>query len=301
MANAPSSSPPKESSSQPRSSGSASSASHAQVPILMYHAVADDLHPSEAEWSVRPAAFEAQMRLLGEEGWTTLTMSELSGLWTRGEAPPAKSVAVTFDDGHACLHDLAMPIMQRHGVRSTLFAISGYLGGSSTYDAGFGTAARAMMSADQLRAMHAAGHEIGSHTVSHPDLRTLSPDALRTELAASRRDLEHLIGAPVNAFAYPHGWFDRAVHDAVVQAGYHCAVSVMCGLNNASTPRHLLRRSNLGDHITLDDFRRMLRHGGSPLGVTRSALRERAIRIVAPLRGRDPMDFYMRPLQALVA
>lgn len=272
-----------------------------RVPILMYHAVADDIDPSEAEWSVRSDAFEAQMRLLREEGWNTLTMSELCAFWARGETPPPASVAVTFDDGHACLHEVAMPIMARHGIRSTLFAISGYLGRASTYDDSFGTAPRAMMSPDQLREMHAAGHEIGSHTVTHPDLRTLDPQSLRDELIRSREALEQLVGAPVSTFAYPHGWFDRTVHDAVVAAGYRCAVSVMAGLNTATTPRHLLRRSNLGVHTTLADFRKTLRYGGSPLGIARANLRERVIRMVAAVRGRDPLDLYMQPMQRLIA
>ena len=272
-----------------------------QTPILMYHAVADDIDPSEAEWSVRSSAFEAQMRVLRDEGWTTLTMSELASYWSRGETPPAASVAVTFDDGHACLHDVALPIMSRYGIRSTVFVISGFLGSASTYDQDFGTKPRPMLSPEQLRAMHAAGHEIGSHTVSHPDLRTLSPDLLRAELAQSRLDLERLIGTPVVSFAYPHGWFDRSVHDAVIAAGYVSAVSVLCGLNTASTPRHLLRRSNLGDHTTIDDFRKMLRYGGSPLGVVKATLRERAISMVAAARGRDPLDFFMQPLKRLMA
>ncbi len=238
-----------------------------RVPVLMYHAVDDDINSSEAEWSVRPVAFEAQMRVLRDEGWTAVSMSELCSYWVRGESPPPRCVAVTFDDGHACLHDVAMPIMRRHGIRSTVFAVSGFLGGASTYDEPYGTAARAMMTTGQLRGMHSEGHEVGSHTVSHPDLRTLTPELLRDELGRSREDLECAIGAPVCTFAYPHGWFNRAVHDAVVQAGYSCAVSVMCGLNTQSTPRHLLRRTNIGDHTTLEDFRRILRYGGSPLGV----------------------------------
>jgi peptidoglycan/xylan/chitin deacetylase (PgdA/CDA1 family) len=301
MATAPPSKPQTHTPGDTTSGRSGRRPGAAHVPILMYHAVADDIDASEAEWSVRPVAFEAQMRVLRDEGWTALTVSELCDFWARDVTPPSGSVVVTFDDGHACLHDIAMPIMQRYGIRSTLFAISGFLGRSSTYDASYGTVARAMMSRTQLCAMHAAGHEIGSHTVSHPDLRTLTPEHLRDELARSRQDLESLIGVPVCAFAYPHGWFDRAVHDAVVQAGYRCAVSVMCGPNTASTPRHLLRRINIGDHTTLDDFRRMLRHGGSPLGVAKALIRERTIRMVAALRGRDPMDLYMRPMQSLLA
>ena len=267
-----------------------------RVPMLNYHAVADDIDPSEAEWSVSSAAFEAQTRLLRDEGWNTLTMSSVCALWERGEQPPPRSMVITFDDGHACLHDVALPIMARYGVTAIIYAISGFIGRWSTYDSKYGIAARAMMTRDQLRAMHEAGHEIGSHTVSHPDLRSLSREALLDELTRSRADLEDMVGASVTSFAYPHGWFDRAVHDAVQRSGYRSAASVMCGLNTGETPRFLLRRGNLGTHTSLSDFRRMLRYGGSPLGVMRAQARERLIRTVSGLYGRDPLDFYMQPL-----
>lgn len=284
-----------------RPSGAAAQRPPRRVPILMYHAVDEHIDPSEAAWSVRAADFDDQMRLLRDEGWSALTLGELCGFWERGEPPPPKCVVVTFDDGHACLHDVALPIMARHRIRSTLFAISGFLGRDSSYDDGFGTVPRPMLTAAQLRAMHVAGHEIGSHTHTHPDLRALPRAALVDELTRSREALQALVGAPVDTFAYPHGWFDRAVHDAVVGAGYRCAVSVMCGLNDASTPRHLLRRSNLGVHTTIDRFRQALHHGASPLGVARAQVREKAIDAMAALRRRDPLDHYTRPWQSLLS
>jgi peptidoglycan/xylan/chitin deacetylase (PgdA/CDA1 family) len=270
------------------------------IPMLMYHAVADDIDSSEAEWSVTSEAFEAQMRLLRDEGWSTFSMSSLCALWDKGEPPPPRSVVVTFDDGHACLHDVALPIMARYGITSTVYAIPGFLGRMSTYDTDHGTAPRAIMTAEQLRAMHAAGHEIGSHSFSHPDLRAVSAEGLHVELTRSRADLEDLVGAPVQSFAYPHGWFNRTVHDAVERAGYRSAASVTCGINTSETPRLLLRRANLGTHTTLSDFRQTLRYGGSPLGVMRVVAREQVIRMLATLRGRDPLDFYMKPISTIV-
>jgi peptidoglycan/xylan/chitin deacetylase (PgdA/CDA1 family) len=268
--------------------------------MLMYHAVSDDIDTSQAAWSVRPDAFEAQMRLLHDEGWNTLTMSELCSFWEQGNEPPPRSVAVAFDDGYDCLFDIALPIMQRYDVSSTMFVISGYLGDSSTYDKAFGVRPRAVMSAWQVRAMHAAGHEIGSHTVSHPDLRTLTPEQLRYELVHSCAGLEDLISAPVRAFSYPHGFYNRRVHDAVAQVGYRCAVSVECGMNTSETARYQLRRANIGAHTTLAAFRVILRYGGSPAGVVKAALRRQAIRVTATLRGSDPMDLYRRPVREWV-
>jgi len=62
-----------------------------------------------------------------------------------------------------------------------------------------------MMTSDQVRALSAAGMEIGAHTMTHPILRTLSAAAARHEIEQSRTVLEAIIGGRVRAFAYPNG------------------------------------------------------------------------------------------------
>jgi hypothetical protein len=92
----------------------------------------------------------------------------------------------------------------------------------------------ALMTWDQVRAMRAAGMGIGSHTCSHRVLQTLSPAALRTELAASRAMLEQQLGEPVTTIAYPVGKSIAAlpaVRRAVADAGYELGFTTQSGLN----------------------------------------------------------------------
>lgn len=62
-----------------------------------------------------------------------------------------------------------------------------------------------MMSSAQVRSLHAAGMEIGAHTVNHPILATLPAPAARSEIARGRAALEAITGAKVGLFAYPNG------------------------------------------------------------------------------------------------
>lgn len=62
-----------------------------------------------------------------------------------------------------------------------------------------------MMTTDQLKALHAAGMEIGGHTARHPILAGLDADAARTEIAAGKAWLEQTLGSRVRVFAYPNG------------------------------------------------------------------------------------------------
>jgi len=71
-----------------------------------------------------------------------------------------------------------------------------------------------------VRELAAAGHEIGSHSVSHEILPLLDDDALRTELEQSRDIVAGWSERPVDAFCYPNGSVDDRVVAATRAAGY---------------------------------------------------------------------------------
>jgi glycosyltransferase involved in cell wall biosynthesis len=79
---------------------------------------------------------------------------------------------------------------------------------------------------DGVRALAAAGVEIGGHTVTHPILPRTAPDRARDEIAAGRAQIEAALGRPVTAFAYPNGDHDDATVRLVREAGFAWAFTV---------------------------------------------------------------------------
>jgi len=84
-----------------------------------------------------------------------------------------------------------------------------------------------IMTWDDVRALHAAGMDIGSHTRTHRVLDTVEPGELAAELAQSRADIERAIGAKVTSLSYPVGrpirrlpMIERAVRDAGYEVGF---------------------------------------------------------------------------------
>lgn len=88
-----------------------------------------------------------------------------------------------------------------------------------------------IMSREQLIALEAAGHEVASHSRTHPILPQLDADDLRTELSGSRDDLAAILGKPPRSFCYPNGDHNAAVVAAVDHAGYEAAVTTRQGIN----------------------------------------------------------------------
>jgi len=62
-----------------------------------------------------------------------------------------------------------------------------------------------MMTTAQVRALRAAGMDIGAHTVNHPILARLSDAQAREEIAQGKLALEDILGDKVTLFAYPNG------------------------------------------------------------------------------------------------
>jgi len=99
--------------------------------------------------------------------------------------------------------------------------------------AGSRTPTDLMMTSHEVRALRAAGMEIGAHTVTHPILAEIPLARARHEMETSRAQLEKITGAPVRLFAYPNGSPRRdyyAEHAALArELGFDAAVSTAWG------------------------------------------------------------------------
>lgn len=121
------------------------------------------------------------------------------------------------------------------------------------------------MSWDQLRALAAAGHEIGSHSMSHALLTVVDDEQLRREVEGSRTRIEREVGAACDSFCYPNGDLDARVLRAVRRAGYRRAVTTRWGLNpRTADPMRLVRCDMQGPHA---------RSRGGALSASRVAFR----------------------------
>jgi peptidoglycan/xylan/chitin deacetylase (PgdA/CDA1 family) len=208
--------------------------------VLGYHGVElsrrrDDLQMLQ----VSPRRFSLQIDLLRAAGFRFVTFAELVRI-SDGNVPPPGLAAITFDDGMRNNHDVALPILQERGIPATVYVTVDFLGGSSPWIGPAGDGA--MMDAEHVRALAAAGWEIGGHTMSHADLSTLDRDACRAEIADGCAALEQVTGSPVETFAYPFGRYGPAALQAVRDCGLSAAVTTGSG----SWDRYEMTRGMIG-------------------------------------------------------
>jgi len=168
--------------------------------------------------TVSTARFRQQMVWLKRLGYTGLAMRDVMP-YVRGERE-GKVVGLTFDDGFQNVFDHAKPVLDALGFTATNYLLPDLLGTSNVWDEAAGVPASPLMNVDQMRAWAAAGHEIGSHTLDHADLNTVTDEEAVRQIAQSRHELEALAQVCVTAFCYPYGHHSPAHRHMAKQAGY---------------------------------------------------------------------------------
>ncbi len=218
-----------------------------QVPILMYHHLSEDVTNSEM---VSPEQFEAQIRALTEAGYTSISFDELQAYVLRGEPLPEKPVVITFDDGYRSNYTLAYPILQKYGMKATIFAIGVSFGKDHYKDTDYTITPH--FGADEAAEMTAAGLiSIQSHTYDMhqwPPYETDSAvrenilqlpgeseesyvQALTEDFTRSRALLEGATGQPVDVLAYPAGQYSTLTQVTLQSLGVHVTLSTNPGVN----------------------------------------------------------------------
>jgi peptidoglycan/xylan/chitin deacetylase (PgdA/CDA1 family) len=232
-----------------------------RVLVLMYHQVDAPLCEEERRFCTAPADFAAQMHWLADAGYRAVGLDAVVDHVAGNASLPQNCVHVTFDDGFVGVLEHALPVLQRHAMPATLFALPRRAGLTNDWMHSRGSPRRALLSPSQLRVLVDEGLTIGSHTSTHARLTEIDADTARNEIAASKSELESMLGREVRHFAYPYGLYDDAVRAMVPQAGYASACSTRSGFNRQGEDRFLLRRIDVAGTDRLWQFRQKLRHG----------------------------------------
>lgn len=218
-----------------------------QVPILMYHHLSEDVTNSEM---VSPEQFEAQIRALSEAGYTGVSFDELQAYVLRGEPLPEKPVVITFDDGYRSNYTLAYPILQKYGMKATIFAIGVSFGTDHYKDTDyaitphFGAAEAAEMTASGLISIQSHTYDMHQWPPYETDSAVRENilqlpgeseesyvQALTEDFTRSRALLEEATGRPVDVLAYPAGQYSTLAQVTLQSLGVHVTLSTNPGVN----------------------------------------------------------------------
>jgi peptidoglycan/xylan/chitin deacetylase (PgdA/CDA1 family) len=117
-------------------------------------------------------------------------------------------VAITVDDGGLSYFTSVAGLLEERGWRGHCFVTTAWIG------------RRGFLDKPQLRELHARGHVIGSHSVSHPErFSACSRAEMLREWQGSVQALQDILGTPVRCASVPGGYYSRGVAETAAEAG----------------------------------------------------------------------------------
>lgn len=144
--------------------------------------------------------------------WISVAMFEQ--ILDRVAASPLRDrIRLSFDDGNASDHDVALPRLVARGLTADFFVLSGRIDAPGS------------LTAAQIRALAEAGMGVGSHGIAHRDWRRIPQAEMEAEVTESRAAIAAVLGRPVTEAGIPFGSYDGRVLAALRRAGYSAAWS----------------------------------------------------------------------------
>jgi peptidoglycan/xylan/chitin deacetylase (PgdA/CDA1 family) len=231
------------------------------LPCFTYHHV--DPKP-QSDITLKPATFEAQLKVLSDLGYHSITARQLVDHQTRGAILPSKPVMITFDDGWRNQYTHALPLLRKYGFKATFFLNPQPI--TREY--------RAYMTREMVETLAKEGHDIESHTWKHSRLTRKSTQTAEdfqknriTQLTLANDWIRSVVGTQPVAIAYPYGYYDLEAIGLCQAAGYKVAFTVDEGVADArSWDAFQTKRFTISSTETDRSFRRRLLSG--PLPVT---------------------------------
>jgi len=213
------------------------------IPVLYYHSVKES---ADNEVTITPEMLRTQLKYIHNQGYVTLTTSDLKAYILNDSPVPEKSILITFDDGYMDNYYNAFPILKDFNMVATIFCITSDLDGSY------------YLSKDAVREMSSYGIDIESHTVNHPHLNKMTYDKQLEELVKSKKTLEEITGKEINSIAYPFGDFNGDSVKAAKDAGYTLGFTTKLGLSDRSDNPLTLDRIYINSKYNMNTFKELL-------------------------------------------
>ena len=216
-----------------------------KIPVLMYHAVSDDMWGIN-ELFVSPSSMEEQLAYLVENGYDAIWFEDLAHIEDYD-----KPVILTFDDGYDDNYIELLPLLQKYNVKATVFVIGNAVGMTHK------------MTEAQVREMADSGLvSIQSHGYTHDDMDAMNEETLEYELGETKKVITRLTGRIPYVLCYPTGKYSDLTLE-VAQRHYLFGIKMVGGLYNTSDDPFLVSRFYVSRYTDISTFASYLSAAGT--------------------------------------
>lgn len=206
------------------------------LPIIMYHSILKD-RKLQNDYTVSPALFENDLKYLKNNGYTTVTVSDLTNYVFKNGSLPEKSVMITFDDGYYNNYYYVYPLLKKYGCKAVISPIA-YMTQKFTETPDV-SVSYGHVTTDDIKEMVTSGYvEIQNHSYN---MHTLNPrrgvsqkqgenletykQAITEDISKAQNYLKTNAGITPVCFVYPFGAQSKNTEEIIKELGFVCTMT----------------------------------------------------------------------------
>ena len=220
-------------------------ARYRSVPILSFHHLSE-----ETGADLTPASFEEYLRVLTENGFTSVLYENLIA-FTNGEKPlPEKPVLITFDDGYASNYDYAFPLLKKWNMKAEIAIVGSTVGCRICRDTGaeiiphFTWSQAREMIRSGLVSIHSHSYNLHQHsatgqTVLRKGVQRIKGEreedyvrVLTTDTLTANRRIFNDLGYTNVVYTYPYGQHNDLSERVLEKLGIQVTVTNTPGISD---------------------------------------------------------------------
>lgn len=221
-------------------------ATHPQLGVIfMLHRVVENrsMEPEKRELEITMGFLEETVLSYREQGYYFVSMDQLCDILD-GKEKNKPFVCITFDDGYRDNFTEALPVFKRLEVPFAVYVTTGFI--DNRLPMWWYPNQQLGLSRDELVALSKEPLcTIAAHTITHQRLDEMSFEEQKRAIVQSKKELEEIIGRPVNHFSYPHGAYNDMTVNIVKENGFRSALMAWGGAIHRGDDAFRLHRTIL--------------------------------------------------------
>lgn len=233
-----------------------------EIPVLMYHHL---LKESENRYfknngcTISLREFEQQMKILYDNGFKTVSLSDLKLFLHKKKKFPVKSVLITFDDGYLSNYQYAYPVLKKYHFKAAVFIITSNINQSPQP---FHPDKLTRLSWEEMRSSSDV-FEFASHTHALHEMEQNQAYLISKSEEEIINDLKHsrqlLNNTPF--FAYPYGRYNEKTIEYLKECGYELAFTTKEGYASPETNPYEINRYPIYPSTPIEKFMKIIKLG----------------------------------------
>ncbi|WP_162532277.1 polysaccharide deacetylase family protein [Candidatus Scalindua japonica] len=176
------------------------------------------------------------MRYLHENDYSVVSLKDIVDILKKtpqllnSSTRQLKYVVITFDDGFRDFYTQAFPVLQKYNFTATVFLPTEFINNN-----GSRLNEKEHLSWDEVRELNNNSINFGSHTVTHPQLKSIKKEEIEYEIRHSKETIEDKLGEVIDSFSYPFAFpeedneFRKYLKDILRECDYKYSVSTRIG------------------------------------------------------------------------